>query len=78
MTKDEDRSTVYIGVPPLGNGMITLVAKPNDWFLCTYCVLCKQSQEIDEFKRLISPLTSQSVAKQSVQALSDELFTFKV
>ena len=53
------------------------LGKSNDPFLCAYCALCKQSQEIDKLKRLISPLTSQSITNQSVQVLSDEISHLK-
>ena len=53
------------------------LGKSNDPFLCAYCALRKQSQGIDELKRLISPLTSQSITNQSVQVLSDEISHLK-
>ena len=40
-------------------------------------MLHKQSQEIDELKRLISPLTSPSVANQGIQTLSKEISHLK-
>ena len=40
-------------------------------------MLHKQSQEIDELKQLISPLTSPSIANQSIQTLSDEISYLK-
>ena len=45
--------------------------------LCAYCALHKQSQEIDELKRLMSPLPSPSNANQSIQTLSDKTLHLK-
>ena len=58
--------------------MVANLGKSNDPFLCVYCALRKQSQEIDELKRLMSPLTSPSNANQNIQALSDEISQLKI
>ena len=53
------------------------LGKSNDPFLCVYCALHKQSQEIDELERLISPLTSPCVDNQGIQTLSKEISHLK-